>query len=63
MKEKKKAYITPTVASYEYLIEQGFAGSSAPHKAHKLIEPQEYQYQRNENNWGWNWNTPTTPTE
>lgn len=58
MKEKKKAYITPTVASYEYLIEQGFAGSGDLHiTAH--IEPQEYQYQRNENNWGWNWNTPT----
>ena len=54
MKEKKKAYITPTVASYEYLIEQGFAGSGDLY-----IEPQEYQYQRNENNWGWNWNTPT----
>lgn len=61
MKEKKKAYITPTVASYEYLIEQGFAGSGGPLNAH--IEPQEYQYQRDVNNWGWNWNTPTTPTE
>lgn len=61
MKEKKKAYITPTVASYEYLIEQGFAGSVTPLNAH--IEPQAIQYQRNENNWGWNWNTPTTPTE
>lgn len=57
MKEKKKAYITPTVASYEYLIEQGFAGSGGPLNAH--IEPQEYQYQRDVNNWGWNWNTPT----
>lgn len=54
MKEKKKAYITPTVASYEYLIEQGFAGSGD-----LPIKPQEYQYRRNENNWGWNWNTPT----
>lgn len=57
MKKKKILYISPAVTTYEYLIEQGFAGSGAPLNVH--IEPQEYQYQRNENNWGWNWNTPT----
>lgn len=57
MKEKKKAYITPTVASYEYLIEQGFAGSGGPRNV--PIEPTSVKYERDVNNWGWNWNTPT----